>query len=83
MDNLTEEMEEENGWPTATKTSMQQALEDLKNGEVFGWDATRDFELVYCKGKLICATQDAGALEHEYTADNTEGLWFQGVGGHI
>ena len=37
-------------------------------------DATRDFELVYCNGKLICATQDM-LLEDEYNSEVKEGVW--------
>jgi len=44
---LREALEGEWGWEEQTTTAISRAVKDLEEGEIYAWDASRGYDLVY------------------------------------
>ena len=69
-------LEEEWGWEEQTTTAITRALKDLEEGEIYAWDVSRDYDLVYEQGKLVYGIRDFKSLEDDL---EEQGIWAEGV----
>ena len=73
---LREALQEELGWEEQTTTAITRAVKDLEEGEIYAWDASRDYDLVYEQGQLIYGTRDFKSLEDDL---GEQGIWVEEV----
>ncbi|KAF8466305.1 hypothetical protein BDZ91DRAFT_763130 [Kalaharituber pfeilii] len=79
LDFLREELQNERGWPAYMLHSIRKSTEDLEEGQVHAWDATRQWDLVYCEGKLVGATVDSIDFSCLFDDQYPAGIWYEEV----
>jgi len=79
---LREALKEGWGWEEPTIIAISRALKDLEEGQIYAWDASRDYDLVYEQAKLIYGTRDFQALERDLGGQEVEGVWAEEVSIH-
>ncbi|KAI5782367.1 hypothetical protein DFH27DRAFT_579230 [Peziza echinospora] len=80
MKELEEDLVEED-WSEEVEKGLRKALEDLREKEIFAWDACRSGELVYHNGSLIGLTSDAIKFTDINQDNYPNGVWLEEVFG--